>query len=36
MLTILVAVPIPNRRFDGGHAAIVVRELGHSSSQNMK
>jgi hypothetical protein len=36
MLTILVAVPIFRRRFDSGHAAIVVRELGHSSSRNMK
>jgi hypothetical protein len=36
VLTILVVVPISDRRFDGGHAAIVVRELGHSSSRNMK
>jgi hypothetical protein len=36
VLTILVVVPIHDRRFDRGHAAIVARALSHLSSRNVK
>jgi hypothetical protein len=29
MLTILVVVPIPDRKFNCGHAVVAAHELGH-------